>query len=143
VGHTDSDDTSVLHVPDLGLVVAGDAIYNGVHMYIGQAIGGFAPWRAAIDKVEALKPRHIVSGHQNEELDDDADRQIAETRQYLDDADELLRTRSTAVDFFDAKIERYPNHLGRTVLWAGARAQYDVREHPDGDIPRIVLEAWL
>src|SRR4051794_6652873 len=28
VGHTDSDDTTVLHVPDLGLVVAGDAIYN-------------------------------------------------------------------------------------------------------------------
>src|ERR1700749_4612065 len=33
VGHTDSDDTSVLHVPALGLVVAGDTIYNGVHMY--------------------------------------------------------------------------------------------------------------
>ena len=26
VGHTDTDDTSVLHVPDLGLVVAGDVI---------------------------------------------------------------------------------------------------------------------
>jgi hypothetical protein len=49
------------------------------------------------------------------QLDDDADRTIAETRQYLDDADELLRTENTAVDFFNAKIERYPNHLGRTV----------------------------
>jgi hypothetical protein len=52
---------------------------------------------------------------QNEQLDDDADRKIAETRQYLDDADELLRTENTAVDFFNAKVERYPNHLGRTV----------------------------
>jgi glyoxylase-like metal-dependent hydrolase (beta-lactamase superfamily II) len=57
VGHTDSDDTTVLHVPDLELVVAGDAIYNGVHMYLGQsAVGGFRPWREAIDKVEALEP---------------------------------------------------------------------------------------
>jgi glyoxylase-like metal-dependent hydrolase (beta-lactamase superfamily II) len=143
VGHTDSDATSVLHVADRDLVVAGDAIYNGVHMYIAQGIGGFDPWRAAIDKIEALKPRHIVSGHQNKELDDDADRQIAETREYLDDADDLLRTEPTAVDFFNAKIERYPNHLGRTILWVGARAQYEVREHPDGNIPKIIREAWF
>jgi hypothetical protein len=145
VGHTDSDDTSVLHVPYLELVVAGDVIYNGVHMYIGQsvAVGGFGPWRDAIDKVEALKPRHIVSGHQNKQLDDDAARQMAETREYLDDADELLRSEKTAVDFFNAKLERYPEHLGRTVLWVGARAIYGVREHPEADAARIVLSSWL
>jgi glyoxylase-like metal-dependent hydrolase (beta-lactamase superfamily II) len=145
VGDTDSADTSVLHVPDLELVVAGDVIYNGVHMYLAQGavVGGFGRWRDAIDKVEALKPRHIVCGHQNKQLDDDAERTIAETRQYLDDADELLRTEKTAVDFFNAKIERYPNHLGRTVLWAGAGALYGVREHPEEDIGRIILTAWL
>jgi glyoxylase-like metal-dependent hydrolase (beta-lactamase superfamily II) len=145
VGHTDTDDTSVLHLPDLGLVVAGDVIYNGVHMYLAQSVtvGGFGPWRDAIDKVEALKPRQIVAGHQNKQLDDDAQRTIAETRQYLDDADELLRTENTAVDFFNAKIERYPNHLGRTVLWVGASALYGVREHPEEDVGKIVLAAWL
>jgi glyoxylase-like metal-dependent hydrolase (beta-lactamase superfamily II) len=145
VGHTDSDDTTVLHVPDLDLVVAGDAIYNGVHMYLGQsvAVGGFGTWRAAIDTVEALAPRHIVAGHQNARLDDDAARQIAETRQYLDDADELLRTEGTALDFFNAKIERYPDHLGRTVLWAGARGLYGARERPDADIAEILLSSWL
>jgi glyoxylase-like metal-dependent hydrolase (beta-lactamase superfamily II) len=145
VGHTDSDDTTVLHVPDLDLVVAGDVIYNGVHMYLGQSVtvGGFGTWRGAIDTVESLKPRHIVAGHQNRALDDDAARQIAETRRYLDDAEELLRTESTAVGFFDAKVERYPDHLGRTVLWAGARGLYDVRENPDGDVARILLNSWL
>jgi hypothetical protein len=116
-GTTDSDDTTVLHVPDLDLVVAGDVIYNGVHMYMAQSVvaGGFGTWRAAIDKVEALKPRHIAAGHQNKALDDDAARTIAETRQYLDDAEELLQTETTAVGFFNAKIARYPDHLGRTV----------------------------
>ena len=38
VGQTDSEDTSVLHVPDLELVVAGDVIYNGVHMYLAQGV---------------------------------------------------------------------------------------------------------
>ena len=144
VGHTDSDDTSVLHVPDLGLVVAGDAIYNGVHMYLGQsAVGGFGPWRDAIDTVEALNPRHIVTGHQNRQLDDDAGRTIAQTRQYLDDADELLRTQSTAVGFFNAKIERYPDYLGRLVLWVSARALYGVREHPGENVAQIILTSWL
>jgi glyoxylase-like metal-dependent hydrolase (beta-lactamase superfamily II) len=144
VGHTDSDDTSVLHLPDLGLVVAGDSIYNGVHMYLGQsAVGGFGPWRAAIDKVEALQPRHIVCGHQNKQLDDDAGRTIAQTRQYLDDADELLRTETTAVGFFNAKIERYPAYLGRWVLWVTARALYGVREHPEGNPAQIILNSWL
>jgi glyoxylase-like metal-dependent hydrolase (beta-lactamase superfamily II) len=145
VGSTDSADTTVLHVPDLDLVVAGDVIYNGVHMYLAQraVVGGFGPWRDAIDKVEALRPRHIVAGHQNKELDDDAERTIAETRQYLDDADELLQTQKTAVDFFNAKIARYPNHLGRTILWIGAMVLYGAREHPEKDLGEVTLAAWL
>jgi glyoxylase-like metal-dependent hydrolase (beta-lactamase superfamily II) len=145
VGATDSDDTTVLHVPDLGLVVAGDVIYNGVHMYLAQCalVGGFGPWRQAIAKLQGLEPRHIVAGHQNKALDDDAKRLIDETRRYLDDAEELLRTEPTAVDFFNAKLERYPNHLGRTVLWVGTSVIYGVREHPDQDVRQIIVAAWL
>jgi hypothetical protein len=143
VGASDSDDTTVLHVPDLDLVVAGDVIYNGVHMYLAQVVGGFGPWRRAIDIVESLEPNHIVSGHQNKQLDDDAERQITETRQYLDDAEELAKTAGSAVDFFNAKIERYPNHLGRYVLWAGASTLYGVREHPEQDVRQIAVASWL
>jgi glyoxylase-like metal-dependent hydrolase (beta-lactamase superfamily II) len=145
VGHSDTDDTTVLHVPDLELVVAGDVIYNGAHLYLGESVfaDGLHPWRQAIDKVDALSPRHIVAGHQNRELDDDGARTIAETRQYLDDADELLRSENTAVGFFNAMIERYPRHLGRTVLWASASAIYGVREHPGDDIGQVVVAGWL
>ena len=34
VGHADTDDNSVLHVRDLELVVAGDVIYNGAHLFL-------------------------------------------------------------------------------------------------------------
>jgi hypothetical protein len=43
VGHADTDDNSVLHVPGLALVVAGDVIYNRVHMYLGQSTTGSGP----------------------------------------------------------------------------------------------------
>ncbi len=144
VGHADADDNTVLHVPDLGLVIAGDVIYNGVHMYLGQsAVGGFGRWRDAIGKVEAFGPRHIVCGHQNRRLDDDAKRTIEQTRQYLDDADELLSTETTAVGYFNAKIDRYPDYLGRLILWVTARALYGVREYPGEDPRRIILTSWL
>ena len=144
VGHGDADDNSVLHVPDLGLVVAGDVIYNGVHMYLGQsATVGFGPWRDAIGAVVALDPRYIVTGHKNAGLDDDAKRTIGQTRQYLDDADELLRTADTALGYFNAKIERYPDYLGRLILWVTARALYGVREHPGEDVRSIILASWL
>jgi glyoxylase-like metal-dependent hydrolase (beta-lactamase superfamily II) len=145
VGNTDSEDTTVLHVPDLDLVVAGDVIYNGVHMYLAQPaiLGDFGPWREAIDTVEALEAEQIIAGHQNKELDDDAVRTVAETRRYLDDAEELLATEQTAVDFFNAMIERHPAHLGQTVLWAGVQTLYGIREHPEQDIREIVLASWL
>ncbi|MDX6251430.1 MAG: hypothetical protein QOF10_4790, partial [Kribbellaceae bacterium] len=44
-GHTDTDHTSVLHVPSIGLVVAGDVVYNGVHQYILEGgEGGLRDW---------------------------------------------------------------------------------------------------
>ncbi len=125
--------------------MAGDSIYNGVHMYAGQsaAVGGFGPRRAAIDRIAAQRPRHIACGHQDKRLNDDAGRAIAQTRQYLDDAGELLTTKSTAADFFNAKIERYPDHLGRFVLRVSARTLYGAREHPGEDVARIALSSWL
>ena len=37
LGHTDTDDTTCLHVPSLGLVVAGDAAYNDVHLLLAES----------------------------------------------------------------------------------------------------------
>ncbi|MEY9875578.1 glyoxylase-like metal-dependent hydrolase (beta-lactamase superfamily II) [Streptacidiphilus sp. MAP12-33] len=141
VGHADSDDCSVLHVPDLGLVVAGDVVYNGVHLYLGESGGDLGPWRKAIDTVTALRPSHIVASHQNRRLDDDADRLVTETRQYLDAAAAALATHSTPVAFFNAMVERYPERLGRTVLWVSAQALYLARE--GGDPWQNLLSAWL
>jgi glyoxylase-like metal-dependent hydrolase (beta-lactamase superfamily II) len=37
LGHTDTDNTTCLHVPSAGLVVAGDAAYNDVHLYLAES----------------------------------------------------------------------------------------------------------
>ncbi|MEV5957142.1 MBL fold metallo-hydrolase [Streptomyces sp. NPDC051987] len=125
VGHSDTDETSVLHVPDLELVVAGDVVHNGVHQYLAESRdGGRDAWREALTVVEGLRPRRIVTGHKNKELDDDAARAIAETRLYLDATDELLGRQEDALGFFHAMLERFPERLNPGALWGGAVALY-------------------
>jgi glyoxylase-like metal-dependent hydrolase (beta-lactamase superfamily II) len=144
VGHTDTAATSVLRVPDLGLVVAGDVIYNGAHLYLSEtSLAGFDKWRQAIDRVQSLGARSIVAGHQNSKLDDDATRTIAETREYLDVAEAMLNTEKTAADYFEAMVQRYPDRLGRTVLWATAQAVFGIREHPGEDPIQFIAGGWL
>jgi glyoxylase-like metal-dependent hydrolase (beta-lactamase superfamily II) len=122
VGHTDTDDTTVLHVPDLDLVVAGDVIYNNVHQYLREAQGeGLHAWLRALDVVEALDPRNVVSGHKDHTRSDSPDN-IALTRQYLLDAEGLLAEHPTATGFFQAMTARYPDRLNTGALWSSATA---------------------
>lgn len=122
VGHTDTDDTTVLHVPSIGLVVAGDVAYNGVHQYLLESgHGGIDAWLAALDKVEALQPRAVVAGHKNRDLPD-LPAIIDQTRGYLLDAQRLLAERPTPQVYFDEIIARYPDRLNVGPVWYTAMA---------------------
>jgi len=64
VGHSDGDDSTVLHVPAIGLVVAGDVAYNNVHQYLadGGFIGGIDAWLRAIDlDTSSTRPPNICT----------------------------------------------------------------------------------
>jgi glyoxylase-like metal-dependent hydrolase (beta-lactamase superfamily II) len=120
VGHTDTDHSSVLHVPSIGLVVAGDAVYNGVHQYFLEGgDGGLQEWLEAIDLVEQLKPRSVVAGHKNKDLPDDP-ATLDQTRQYLRDVIRLLDEKPTAREFFDEMMELHPERLNPGPVWYGA-----------------------
>jgi glyoxylase-like metal-dependent hydrolase (beta-lactamase superfamily II) len=120
VGHTDTDDTTVLHVASIGLVVAGDVAYNGVHQYLLESRGGgMQAWLVALDLVEALQARAVIAGHKNRALPDDP-AILGETRQYLIDAQRLLDEKPTPLEFFDRMLALYPDRLNPGPLWYGA-----------------------
>jgi hypothetical protein len=51
---------------------------------------------------------------------------IAETRRYLEDAERLIGTSHTALEFYNAMIELYPDRLNPSALWFwGARTLCD------------------
>jgi glyoxylase-like metal-dependent hydrolase (beta-lactamase superfamily II) len=123
LGHTDTDHTTCLHVPSIGLVVAGDAAYNDVHLYLAESD---APkrreWIAALDKIESLNPRAVVACHKRPGNDDDP-RIIEETRQYIRDFDRLAEMTRTAQELYDKMLALYPNRVNPGwALWSSARA---------------------
>jgi glyoxylase-like metal-dependent hydrolase (beta-lactamase superfamily II) len=122
IGHTDTDHTTCLHVPSIGLVVAGDAIYNGTHPYLVESDGqGLNDWLAAIDKIEALNPRAVVVGHGP--LDpDNSPRHIQETRRYIQDFIRLKSETATAQELYDRMLALYPDRINPGSLWGSTNA---------------------
>ena len=121
-GHTDTDKTSVLHVPSIGLIAAGDVAYNGVHQYVSEGgDGGLQEWLRAVDRVARLRPRAVVAGHKNKDRPDDP-AILDETRQYLEDVIRLLEDKPTARGFYDQMTGLHPDRLNPGVVWLGALA---------------------
>ena len=121
-GFTDSADSTSLHVPSIGLIAAGDVVYNGIHPFLAETNGQTRlEWIDALDKLDALEPRAVVAGHKIPDNDDDP-RNIAETRTYLRDFIRLEQTTDTPRALFDAMIELYPDRANPGSLWGGAIA---------------------
>jgi len=122
LGHTDTEHTTCLHVPSVGLVVAGDAAYNDIHLYLAESDAHTrSEWIAALDTIESLKPRAVVAGHKKPEKDDNP-RIIEETRQYIRDFERLARLTTTARQLYDRMLELYPNRANPGALWGSAQA---------------------
>jgi glyoxylase-like metal-dependent hydrolase (beta-lactamase superfamily II) len=122
LGHTDTDDTTALHVPSIGLVVAGDAAYNDVHLYLAESDAtGRRSWLTALDTVEELSPRAVVAGHKRPERSDDP-KILEETRQYIRDFDALAARTATPSELYTEMTARHPDRFNRGALWGSARA---------------------
>jgi glyoxylase-like metal-dependent hydrolase (beta-lactamase superfamily II) len=121
-GHTDTDHTTCLYVPSIGLVVAGDVAYNDVHLYLAESSAQTRQeWIAALDRVEALQPRSVVASHKRPE-NDDKPAIIEETRQYIRDFDRLVDSTRSAQELYDAMLALYPNRVNPGwALWSSAR----------------------
>jgi len=122
LGHTDTNQTTCLHVPDVGLVAAGDAAYNDVHLYLAESDPqGRREWIAALDTIESLRPQTVIAGHQRPGRHDGPEI-IEETRRYIREFDQVAETTSTARELYDQVLALYPNRINPDALWISAQA---------------------
>jgi glyoxylase-like metal-dependent hydrolase (beta-lactamase superfamily II) len=119
-GYTDTASSTCLYVPASGLLVGGDVVYNGIHLYLAETnTQSRLEWIAALDKLETLQPKTVIAGHKIPENSDDP-RIIGETRQYLRDFNRLNEATSTARELYDAMLELYPDRANPGSLWGAA-----------------------
>ena len=122
LGHTDTDSTTCLHVPSIGLVVCGDALYNDVHLHLGESDAeGRKEWIAALDTIESLKPVAAIAGHKRPDAADTPSN-IEATRKYIRDFDRVASQTKAALDLYSEMLAIYPKRVNPAVLWISAQA---------------------
>ena len=123
LGFTDTASSTCLHVPSIGLIVAGDAAYNGDHLHLSESPDQQKrqEWIAALDKMESLKPRAVIAGHKRVG-NDDSPRIIGETRKYIRDFERLAKQTTNARELYDEMVKLYPDWINRGALWSSVLA---------------------
>ena len=66
VGGADGALATVVHIPDLDTVCAGDAVYNNIHMWLWNSTpASRQTWLATVDAVSGMNPATIIAGHKD------------------------------------------------------------------------------
>ncbi|MGV0168415.1 MBL fold metallo-hydrolase [Furfurilactobacillus sp. WILCCON 0119] len=114
---TDTHDSTSLWVPDLKLIVAGDATYNGVHPFMAETtLDARKNWIKVNEHMKTLHPEHVVAGHKVPTNDDDP-KILDETIAYISTFNELAETTHSADELYREMMTRYGTRINPGSLW--------------------------
>jgi glyoxylase-like metal-dependent hydrolase (beta-lactamase superfamily II) len=117
----DGLNNTMLWIPSLKAVVAGDTVFAGTHVWTASTDAAErAQWRTTLDRIEALKPELVVPGHikPGTPLTLAA---VAHTRGYLDAFDAVVASTKKSNEIVRAMTAQYPNDDLGFVLELGAK----------------------
>ncbi|KAJ0115020.1 metallo-beta-lactamase superfamily protein [Diaporthe amygdali] len=120
IPYADTHYSSFVHVPDLGLVVAGDIVYNGdCYQYLVEANNAErrAKWIEAVSQIATLEPEIVIPGHsfhvRTEPDEHYAKAMLESNKTYIRGFEEELQRSSGAKDLFSRMRKRF----SRWNLW--------------------------
>ena len=120
-GHTDTQGTTALWVPDLRLVISGDVAYSNTHMYLAETTRETrSEWIAALQKLKSLGPAHVIVGHKDPARDDDPSN-IDDSIQYLTDFNNAELRSTTALELYESMLTLHPRRANPGALWGAAK----------------------
>jgi glyoxylase-like metal-dependent hydrolase (beta-lactamase superfamily II) len=127
VGQADISPTTVVHVPAISTVVAGDAVYNRIHPMLALTTPEeWQGWIASIDAIERLQPTAVVAGHKMPGASDEpAQELIDSTRQYIRDFADAAKTATSPEDLEKRMLATYPDYGNPWTLKLSARMGFE------------------
>ncbi|MEV7180643.1 MBL fold metallo-hydrolase [Kitasatospora sp. NPDC093679] len=124
LGQGDCEGSTVVHVPSIRTVLAGDFVYNGTHVWTADTDAHRRiDWAHNLARIADLGAERVVAGHRAPGTDDDALRVIAFTGEYLQDFDRALAAHPHDPEALAAAMnERYGALTLPVILDLGAAA---------------------
>jgi len=102
---------SVLWIPSISTVLAGDVIFNHVHAWLGSSdTTSRVAWHESIKRIAALHPKVVVAGHKKDVSAPDNPDVLDAMDRYLADFDSLRKTSANAPALYEAMQAKYPDY---------------------------------
>jgi glyoxylase-like metal-dependent hydrolase (beta-lactamase superfamily II) len=126
VTQADTAPSTMVHIPSLDAVIAGDVVYNGIHQWMAETDHeSRRRWLASIEQVEALEPRIVVAGHKRPDArDDDPAAIFSATKAYIADFERSLAESRSAQDLVDRMMVLHGDRGNPYTLWTAAQAAF-------------------
>ncbi len=127
VGQSDTGVSTIVHVPSLDAVIAGDVAYNGIHQWLAQTDHEKRmQWIASVEKIEALEPKIVVASHKRPDArDDDPAAILHNTRAYIRDFDRSLSESHSAQELVDRMMVLHGGLGNPYTLWTAAQGVFE------------------
>jgi glyoxylase-like metal-dependent hydrolase (beta-lactamase superfamily II) len=125
----DTDQNTMLWIPGQSILIAGDVLFNDIHVYTAETDGkARAKWLDTLSKVRELKPSVVVPGHSKAGAALDGSTAVDFTERYLRAFEEELKTAKDPQGLINAMKEKFPSAGLLLALERGATANVESRQ---------------
>lgn len=119
----DTDENTMLWIPGQGILIAGDVLFNHMHVYTAETDSeARGKWLNSLQKIRDLKPLVVIPGHSKVGAPLDASTAVDFTENYLLVFEEELKKAKDADSLINAMKQKFPSSDLLLAIERGAKA---------------------
>jgi glyoxylase-like metal-dependent hydrolase (beta-lactamase superfamily II) len=119
----DTDENTMLWIPGQGILIAGDVLFNDMHVYTAETDSkARGKWLNSLQKIRGLKPSVVIPGHSKVGAPLDPSTAIDFTEDYLLVFEEELKKAKDADSLINTMKEKFPSSDLLLAIERGAKA---------------------
>src|SRR5712664_4318518 len=106
----DTDENTMLWIPEQRLLIAGDVVFNNMHVYTAETDSGArGEWLNTLKRIRALEPSVVIPGHSKVGAPLDASTAVDFTERYLVVFEEELKRAENPEGLVESMKARFPS----------------------------------